>query len=137
MNESPMQRMARALEIKALLEDVSEYLHSNVPSDGWGILDRGADADRRALLVRVSGALSATESEPTESAGASCDNPFHKTSHESGGCYHVAHTSSPTHSRAGNIRPETPESSRAGKEGAEELVCVFCGIRRKVCQCVR
>ena len=38
------------------LEEVDEWLRANPPTDGWGCLDRGADADRdklRAALAEV------------------------------------------------------------------------------------
>lgn len=51
------------LPIKTLLEDVAEYLHSNPPANGLGLLDKGADADRRDLLRRIAEMLAAANRE--------------------------------------------------------------------------
>lgn len=54
---SPFEEIAAALRMKTPPEDVRDYLRSNVPADGWGLRDKGADADRVALLERVNATL--------------------------------------------------------------------------------
>jgi hypothetical protein len=44
-------------------EAAGEYLQSNVPSDGWGMRDRGADADREAALKVVRAAIAKARGE--------------------------------------------------------------------------
>ncbi len=39
------------------LEEAQEYMRSNIPANGWGLLDHGADADRMAVLVNIRAAL--------------------------------------------------------------------------------
>jgi hypothetical protein len=57
----PREKMRRALETKALLEDLEEYLHGNPPANGWGLIDNRANEERRELLARIRGALEAGE----------------------------------------------------------------------------
>lgn len=40
-----------------IVERIVEYLHGNVPADGWGILDRAADNERLELLSALEGRL--------------------------------------------------------------------------------
>lgn len=51
--------MAAAPELAEALEACAEYLEGpgSSPADGWGCLDRGADADRREALAKARAAL--------------------------------------------------------------------------------
>lgn len=40
-----------------MLEEVIEYLRSNVPGDGWGCLDKGADRERMVLIRKLNSVL--------------------------------------------------------------------------------
>lgn len=46
--------------LREALEESAEHLQSCCPANGWGLLDKGADADRAETLAKVRAALSSS-----------------------------------------------------------------------------
>jgi hypothetical protein len=51
---------AQLAAVRDLFEPVEDYLAANIPGNSWGLLDKGADADREAVLCRVRAARTDT-----------------------------------------------------------------------------
>ena len=59
--ERARESEARLLEA---LDVAEEHLSTCVPSDGWGLRDKGADADRKEALAQVRAAIDAARAGP-------------------------------------------------------------------------
>lgn len=58
---SPVQLVEMVKELREALQDAEDYISGHMPTNGWGLLDRLEDADRRETLEKVRAALAKCE----------------------------------------------------------------------------